>query len=320
MMGYARSLLTASNKIADLSKEEKTAISQDLVKEFKNKFPQFQNILTTLPSSSKEDIKESIDKNIEKTYAPVYNQIDNFSEFHYSVTGEYEEIFTVLFGEIDNILKEQIFEPSNFSDNLNNGLKNINDDTKSVLNEYYDDIKSTVENEMDISEEETDFLLKDILKFTQEDMQQRFQNGLTLTFRGFGLAGGAAAGVMTKAISAKVATALTKKIATKVAIKTGAKVTGASSGLLCGPAAWLCSPAGAVVGGIVGWFATDKIVVELDQYYNEDEFKQELRDMIDQEKENTKQTMYKIYLESLDKLATENTNKLKNTKVIDLIK
>lgn len=325
---YISLISTASNKIIDLSKEDKTALSISLIKKFHDKFPQFQDILANIPNSSKKDIKESIDKNIEKAYAPVYDKINNFSNFHYSVTGEYEEIYTVLFGEIDTILKEKIFEPANFSKNLNDGLKNINDTTKSILDDYYDDIKNKLKNKMVISEEEVDFLLNDILKFTQEDMIQRFQNGLALSFKSFGLAGGAAAGVITKIISKKVATALSKKIATKAAIKTGSKLSGAAvgaavggeGGLLCGPGAWLCSPVGAVVGGIVGWFATDKIVVEVDQYYNEDDFKKELKIMIDKEKESTKQTIYKIYLNSINNLSKENINKIKNTKVIHLMK
>lgn len=179
-----------------------------------------------------------------------------------------------------------------------------------------------MKSQMNINNDETEFLLEKILKFSQNDMISRFQNNLGEAFRGFGLVGDGAAGAITKAISASIAKMISKKIATKAAIKGGSKLAGAGvgalaggeSGLLCGPGAWLCSPVGAVVGGVVGWFTTDKIVVEVDQYMNEEEFKEELSKMKTKQKEQTKQTMYKIYQTSLDKLSSENSNKIEEIK------
>jgi hypothetical protein len=322
----------ATNKISNLSLKDRKAVTAELISDFQKEYPQLINIISQLPDEYKEKMKKSINDNVDKAYSNVYDHIDDFADFHYSVTGEYTEIATELFGDINNILMKKVFKPANFEENLNNALSNINSETNDILKDYYSQMKEKIKDQLNISDDETDFLLNDILKLSQENMKARFHNSLYNSFRAFGLGGGAvAAAVVTKAVSKKIASVLVKKIAVKAATKAGAKVGGAAagavaggeSGLLCGPGAWLCSPVGAVVGGVIGWFATDKIVVEVDKYFNKDEFKQELRKLIDQQKEATKQTLYKIYLGSFDKMNKENIEKfeeIKNKPVKDIIK
>jgi hypothetical protein len=268
-------------------------------------------------------MKKSINDNVDKAYSNVYDHIDDFADFHYSVTGEYTEIATKLFGDINNILMKKVFEPADFENNLNKALSNINSETNNILKDYYSKIKDKIKSKLNINENEANFLLKDILKLNQDDMISRFHNSLYNRFRAFGLGGGVAASVVTKAVSKKIAVKAATKVGAKVGGAAAGAAAGAGEGLLCGPGAWLCSPAGAVVGGIVGWFATDKIVVEVDKYFNKDEFKQELRKLIDQQKEATKQTLYKIYLGSFDEMNKVNKEKfeeIKNKSVKDIIK
>jgi outer membrane lipoprotein SlyB len=321
----------ATNKISNLSLKDRKAVTAELISDFQKKYPQLINIISQLPDEYKEKMKKSINDNVDKAYSNVYDHIDDFADFHYSVTGEYTEIATELFGDINNILMKKVFEPADFENNLNKALSNINSETNNILKDYYSKIKDKIKSKLNINENEANFLLNDILKLSQENMKARFHNSLYNSFRAFGIGGGAAAAVVTKVVSKKIASVLAKKIAVKAATKAGAKVGGAAAGaaagagegLLCGPGAWLCSPAGAVVGGIVGWFATDKIVVEVDKYFNKDEFKQELRKLIDQQKEATKQTLYKIYLGSFDEMNKVNKEKfeeIKNKSVKDIIK
>ena len=322
--------IVASKKLDNLSKNRTDAFTE-LMGKVQDKFPQLKQIFATMPEESKKSIKNSIDKNIDRAYVPVYKQIDNFSGFHYSVTGEYTELFMVLTGKIDKTIKEKIFNQANFDNALKNSLNTIHSDTNAVLKNYFHKISKDIQNTLEINEDETEFFMNKIIKFTENDMIHRFDNSLSLTFKGFGLAGGATAGVMTKIISKKMATAMAKKIATKAAIKGGTKIagaavgatTGAESGLFCGPGAWLCSPVGAIVGGTIGWFSTDKAAVEIDKYYNENEFKVDLKKMIDKQKQQTKQTLYKIYSISLNKLKKENQlsiEKIKSKKIIDMMK
>jgi len=257
-------------------------------------------------------------------YLGLYGQIDNFSDFHYSVTGEYTELFTAVFGKVEDILEEQLFKPSNFNMILSNELTNINSKSTQIIIEQFKTLKQDLKDKMNLNDEEISFLLSKILKLSQEDMLTRMQLYTNNLFKGMGLGGGVVAGsvIMTKIMTKNISKVIAKKIATKVAIKTGTKVAGAEAsaiagaeaGLFCGMGAWLCSPVGAIIGGTIGWFATDKIVVEVDEYYNKDDFKTDIKKLIDLQKQSMKTTLYTIYTDSLTKVHTNTINSFDNMK------
>jgi len=316
--------ITASKKLSEMSKVDREARLENIFNQFKTKYPEFMTMTKSLNSNSLKEIKRQIDISINKAYQPIYGQIDNFSDFHYSVKGEYTELGTVLFGEVENILEEQLFKPSNFQSILTNELKNINTKSTQIIIKQFKNLKQDIKSKMNLDDEEITFLLSNILKLSQEDMKFRMSSYTNNLFKGMGLGGGAVAGsaMMTKLMSKKISKIIAKKIATKIAVKTGTKavgagasaVAGAEAGLFCGPGAWFCSPAGAVIGGIIGWFATDKIVVEIDGYYNKDDFKQNIRELIDVQKQNMKNTLYKIYTDSFIKVNSDTINSFDNIK------
>lgn len=325
--------ITATTKFSELPKVDREAKIESMLNEFKQRFPEFIQITQSLNKQSIEQIKQNINNNVDKAYDPLYNQIDSFSEFHYSLRGEYTELGTVILGDVSNILNEELFDPADFENELSDSLKVINNKSLNIIKEQFESMKEEIQKKMKLNDEEINFLFSEILKFSQNDMLERFSGYTNMFFKGMGLGAGATAGaaaMATKAVSKKVSQVIAKKIITKAAIKGATKAagaaagaaTGGTSGLLCGPGAWLCSPVGAVVGGVVGWFTTDKIVVEIDQHYNEDEFKEDIKNLIDIEKENTKKTLYKIYIGSLRDLEKE-TNKsldsIKNKTIKDII-
>ncbi len=327
LLFYITLNITASKKLSEMSKEEKANEIEYLVKTFKQKFPEFSKLQQNLTAQSIKAIKDYIDEEVDKAYEPIYQQIDNFTNFHFSVTGEYTELFTIVFGDVNNILQKQIFEPAKFNKNLNKAFQNINTETLAILKEQLSKMQNEVRDKMNLNDDEVNYLFKNILKFTQTDMLERFYNIKNNIFRGFGLGSGAVAGsIVAKMISKNIAKVIAKKIVTKLAIKFGAKLAsagagaaaGAESGLLCGPGAWLCSPVGAVVGGVIGWFASDKIIIEIDKYYNADDFKKDLKNLIDKSKQQTKQTLYKIYTKSLEELSNQNKQKFKNIKTVKI--
>lgn len=321
--------ITASKKLSEMNTVDREAKLELILSDFKLKFPEFIKMTDNLNTQSIEKIKKTIDENIDIAYEPLYSQVEHFSNFHYSVTGEYTELYTIIFKETEDILNDELFLPVKFNQRLDNSLNNINENSLLIIKEQLSKMKSEIKNKMNLNSDEIDFLFKKILKFSQEDMKNRFSHINGNIFKGMGLGVGAGL-AMSKIISKKLATIISKKIMTKIAIKGGIKLSGVAggaligteTGLLCGPGALICSSAGAVVGGIIGWFATDKIVVEIDQYYNEDEFKEDIRSLINQQKSVTKDTLYSIYKGSFDKLSKENLNtleQLKHKKVKDIM-
>jgi hypothetical protein len=92
--------------------------------------------------------------------------------------------------------------------------------------------------------------------------------------------------------------------------------------LATGPFAVLCSGPAAIIGGTIGWFAVDKILIETDKYYNADTFKEDLKIAIDDSKSNTKKTLYDIYKATNTQLTKETNKKfeeLKNKPIKNII-
>lgn len=328
---YIGAIIFANKRIADLPREDRVAITQKLIKKVKDKYPNIVTMTENLTENSKDEIESIILDKVEDVYAPVYSQIDNFSDFHYSVHGEYTELYAAIFGKVEEKLQERLFEPANFNEGMKDALKAINSETIEIIKNYSSNINLNVKKELDISGEESKFLMQEILAYTQKNMLSRYQDETFLGFRGLGLAGSEVSGVMIKVISAKLASIITKKVIVKAAVKGGTKLAGVaasaaaggSAGVLCGPGAVICSPVGAVIGGIVGWFATDKIIVEVDQFLNEDEFKNDLKTMIDNEKEATKKTLNQVYIGSLKKVEENSIKKfdeIREKSINELIK
>jgi hypothetical protein len=109
--------------------------------------------------------------------------------------------------------------------------------------------------------------LAELAGLTHENVSQRF-GSWELALRGGGAA--AVGTAMAKTLGPKVAAKLAVKTAGKAAIKASGAGSGAAAGgafgMLCGPAAIICAPIGAISGGLVGWFAVDKVVVETDEW------------------------------------------------------
>jgi uncharacterized protein YsxB (DUF464 family) len=325
--------IVAVNKLNNT--KPKPLITEQLIEEIKKKAPKLVSIIENLPNNYKKKIQESIDKNIDRAFAPLYTHINDFADFHYSVKGEYTELAATLTNNIQKFLTDKIFKPANFEKNLNNALNNINSDVKNILRDYYSQIKNQLKTQFNLNDKQTDIVINKIFALSKNDVLQRFNNELYDSLREIGLGGGAATAIVIKKLMTKnISKAITKKILAKITLKASSKVaaaaagaaTGIESGLSCGPGAILCSPIGGAIGAVVGWFATDKIVVEIDKYFNEDKFKQQIKHLIDKQKEQTKQTLYKIYFNTFEKINKQNKEKikeiekLKKEKIINIIK
>ena len=164
--------IIASKKNDVFIKQNKKAKLESIVIEFQKKFPEYTNIIQGLTQESKRKIHNKIDENIDIAYNPLYKRIDTFSNFHYSVTGEYTELLTAVFGKIDNILKHNLFEPANFNQSLKSALEQINNESTSILKDQLSNMKKKIQNSINISDNEVNFLFNKIIKITQIDLQK----------------------------------------------------------------------------------------------------------------------------------------------------
>ena len=306
---------------------------EEVVNKFYSKYPKIFKIYSELDKKTRKEIIEAINKQIDKAYEPVYEHIDDFVDFHFSVTGEYKEIATLIFSKTQNILIEKIFKPANFDENMQYAFENINENVKNIISKNFDELKDKLKD-IGFTKEEINVLLDKILQISKDELNERFKNKEYNLIRGLGVSSTAMFGiVVSKKISTLIAKKISTKITTKIALKTGGKLAikmvgsggsaaaGAETGLLvCGP---VCAAIGGIAGGIIGWFATDKIVIEVDKYFNKDEFKQEVVNLINQEKNDTKKMFYYLFIKSsedVSELVKKRFNDLKQKPIIENLK
>lgn len=282
--------------------------NQTVIKNLQKASPRLQKEL----NKSLKIINLSIDKNIDLAFKPVFQNIDTFLDFHYSVIGEYIELGSAATGEFAKSINKRLFKDRFYKD-IKIAKKNINNDFEKVLDIYISDLNKTALSGVEIG------INRDLLYTINKEIDSRVkeQKIKTATF-------------ISVAIIAKIATKITSKIALKSASKAMAKGAGkiaaksassasaAASGTICGPLFWICSP----VAATIAWFGTDKIIIEADEYLNRDKFKKELTDLIDKKKEQIKARLkdqYKDTLISLDHILKETLKSKKVKKRVRVI-
>jgi len=91
-------------------------------------------------------------------------------------------------------------------------------------------------------------------------------------------------------------------------------LVGAGSGaLLCswsGPGAAACG----VVGGVVAWFVTDAVIVNIDEVLNRDDFEAELRQILLDNRAHHRAALESALAEKANRIENETTRTLKQLK------
>ena len=162
---------------------------------------------------------------------------------------------------------------------LFNGFGQRLDAAMSLLDQQY-----TAEYERILSEEANKIssqdIVRDALEIALDDATQRAKI-TTPVAAGSAIANSIALRKVTSSMAVRIAKTTAIRVMLKfVAKKTAAVLIGGGVGtLVCvwmGPAALICGVAGAAIA----WFVVDTAAIELDEYFNRDEFEAELRQMI----------------------------------------
>ncbi|MFA5461170.1 MAG: hypothetical protein WC274_03720 [Sulfurimonas sp.] len=251
------------------------------------------------------NINSAIDVNIDNLFSSVENNVDSFLDFHYSVIGEYIELGAMATNKINETIQKRLFG-SDFESSVKEAFKQI--DTK-----YGDSVKKHIQMIHESATVNIDHKLNnDILIRLENDISsftsmQEGKLGLVL--------GAKLIPKIAQVISAKIALKASGKFLVKSSTKAGAKyaTTGAAAlaGTTCGPFVWICSP----LLAITAWVTTDAVVVNIDEYYNREEFKKEILEVINEQKMILKDTAKLEYKSSFEELSKEIQTKYRNTTI-----
>ena len=226
-----------------------------------------------------EEVNGQIGPLLDKAYAPVYEGVPAYMDFHYSLKGEWLELGAAALGDIGAGLDQHLFA------GLETRLKSVAEDLERGFDERY---QGALDDAMvEVPGRAVAFV--PVVTKAIDDAKSRI-----MTTAGT-VAGAAVGGASLKALTKVFAKKLGTKLAAKVAAKTGTKWVAVASG--AGAGAGACSWTGpgaagcAVVGAAITWFGVDLAMVKLDEYVTRDDFEGELRELINNHKEDTRRAL-----------------------------
>jgi len=297
-------------------------ITTDFFKRLEEEIPSINQNIESEFNATQEKIDTNIDKQVERLFAPVYQQIPKYTDFHYSLTGEYLEVGDALSGNLAKSIKEKLFDSVNFDNNYQNILTNIQMDAHTKVLTSVTNINEASQKQLKLSNDEMK-IFNQVSTVTIDDSMRRF-NDITHNILKIGALGAGAK--FTTIVIAKV---MGKKIAAtilaKVAVKSSAKALGIGGGAATGAAAGSIIPGvgtavGGIIGGLVAWFAVDKVIIEIDEVLHREEFEKELKMLISKQKALMKQEIKNNYAQLLQLFSNDlqkNYQKLKLKEIID---
>ncbi len=296
-------------------------ISDEIAKAWKIIAPSIIVNIDDFINKTKSETDALIDEKIDAVFSPVYGQIPKFADFHYSVTGEYMEIVAALSQDMGNRVQDILFNQVGFEGNLQSAFNKINEQSNEKISGAMGRINSDIQSKIGLGNNDMNLLTK-TLHLTIQDVKNRFSSLTYSTIRGTAGIGLTTTGaVLAKIMGQKLAVKVAAKTAVKTSVKEVGILSGAGSGAaVCAVGGPLAMVACGLVGGIVAWVTVDKLIVEIDEHYNRKEFEQELRSMVDQQKQEIKQGLIKAYTTALTTIADEQKNKIKSgVRPIDLL-
>lgn len=235
-----------------------------------------ERILIESNRAGLEMARQQIGPLLEAAYKPVYDAIPAYTDFHYSLPGEYLELTEAAIGNLGAVIQARLF--SSHEERLERVMYLLDESFEAVYREQIE--KSLAEA---LPAGSNGAALGPLTQSAIEGAKTRIK--VTAPVAGMVMIGGAAS---LKAASTLIAKKIAAKIGIKAAAKSGAKwaaaATGAGGGaIVCswaGPGAGICAAGGAVIA----WVVVDIAVLKLDEIMNREEFEANLRNFIDDAK------------------------------------
>lgn len=221
-----------------------------------------------------DQMEQPVDAMLDRVFAPIYSGIPAYTDFHYTVLGEYTELVGAVLVNSTISIESMMFD--GFGERMNAELTDID---SRFNNAFSRNLLAVAQESLPPGVEISH--LGPISSTIIDDISGRAM--YTVPLASISSLGGAS---LAKLATQKIAAQLSAKLLVKSGIKATAKgasiMAGGGSGALIGSAG---GPIGSIVGGVVGavatWLTVDKVIIEIDEYYNRPEFESDLKAAID---------------------------------------
>lgn len=251
-------------------------------------------MFTEASVSAEEKGLALLDERIDGLFVPVYAGITDYANFHYSVLGEYTELTAAVTQRMGGEIEARMF--AGFTERVDSLGATIDAQFQQT---FADKLReSAIES---IPSDQQAMALAAVTQTVIDDVIDRSRVTVPVASLS-AIAGVSAIKVISKNMAQVVASKVAVKFAAKSVVKTGFGLGGAGTGAALGS---VLGPIGSVVGGIAGavavYFAADAVIINIDQYFNQDEFEAELRDLVD----SMRRDLYSQFRLALERKKTE---------------
>lgn len=247
-----------------------------------------------------------IEKEIESLFYPIEKNVDSFLDYHYSIKGEYIELGTMAFGDINKLIEKKLLN-EDFTQRIEQSSKYIQEQYEVEIQKHFVVIDQQATEDVDVNTN------REVLNKLQESVKT---NQIRLSIQATAPLGAVMGVKIASVISAKISVKAVAKGVTKASSKLAAKSiaagTGATAGAFCGPFFWVCSPLAA--GAL--WFTTDAAVVTGDEYFTRDQLKKEILMSLQESKQKLKDSYKEAYYQSFTKFSKDVQEEYKNTPIL----
>jgi hypothetical protein len=294
-----------------LDEQDRPVVSLKFLETYSRHLPRILADQDTRFSRASEHIEGIIDREIDAAFAPVHAAVPALADFHYSVVGEYAEIVTGLAGDMGADLHRILFEETQFTAQLQSRIDGIQAAARPIIADTLTAGEQDIQASLGLDASEL-ALLRGVVTLSVADAEARFSNAYNaIRTAGAGVGATAVGSILAKTMASKLASKLALKVSAKTVAKAAGIGTGAGAGAVAGA---VLGPVGTAVGAVLGataaWLATDKVIVEVDEYLHRDEFIGEIEATLEAEKRRIKGELRQIYQAYLAEILSTNRERL----------
>ncbi len=262
----------------DVAPDGSISVAAHFYDEFEARLPEHFRLVSGDFDAARADTETLISGALDRAFAPAFASIGDARRAHYTVIGQYTEL-VALTGATEGTLQRKLFAESGFNAALEDQMARLSEDQAARLGLLAQTLSERLESNFAFDSEEAG-LVSETITIAKADLEDRYSPAA--------LAGRATAAIAGSLVVREVA----ERIARATLVKAGARTVGRGAaagagatsggtvGLACGPFAVVCSPVLAVGGAVVGWVATDKVIVEVDEAFNGEQFEADLNAML----------------------------------------
>ena len=264
-----------------------------------------------------ESVDSSIDRGVDEIFADIEAGVDDYLDWYFTVTGEYQRLAAVFTADVATAMSEKLEEYLFVRSDFGGRLESLDSQVETLSAGRFAELVPSLGSELESAPCATGRI--DLAPLAQLDRDNLRASTAVASGVGAGI-------VASKVLAKKTAAVVVGKVAAKKSFYTGAAVVsktlakkGSSAALSAGLGATLCAPAGpvailcGVAAGLTTWLAVDKALIELDETLNREEMRTDILETLDEQQEILRMQLRQKHHTQVDQLAARMNDALQRT-------